>query len=217
MPGFLWPSLKSFGVEAEVLRAARTRDLVLARRYVNGNECLPLIQNVQDFLDYLLPIGHVTDLEKDRLFPRGWACGPLPLWPLCPGTILDYQQGRVWVSAGSVPLNMMMLLKGSVPVLFSGFTTAWWPWTSSTRCCTLQGRMNWIQGASEAVFEDYAAKLCHMLENYRFSLPGLVSGKHRRPIESLLEEAAQKFSQVPRSQEKRPLILVGGEMVRAPR
>jgi len=200
---------KSFGVDAEVLPRSKDRDLVLARRYVNGNECLPLIQNVQDFLDYLFTNGHVMDLEKTVFF-QGWACGPCRYGLYAPAqSLIINRAGFGERRICSVKYDDAVKRFGASFVLgvYDGLVAMdiLYKMLHATRPYEL------VQGASEAVFEDYAVKLCHMLENYRFSLPGLVSGKHRRPMESLLEEAAQKFSQVPRSQEKRPLILVGGE------
>ena len=63
---------RNYGVEAEMLPRSSDRDLSLAKRYVNGSECLPLIQNVQDFLEYLSTNGKM----RDFVFFQGWACGP---------------------------------------------------------------------------------------------------------------------------------------------
>ena len=50
-----------------------------------------------------------------------------------------------------------------------------------------------------------------ILEKYRFSIVHLLSKKHLQPLEELLQEACEAFSQVPRTGERRPLILIGGE------
>jgi predicted nucleotide-binding protein (sugar kinase/HSP70/actin superfamily) len=200
---------RNFGVEAEVLPRSKDRDLFLARRYVNGNECLPLIQNVQDFLDYLFTNGHVTDLEKTVFF-QGWACGPCRYGLYAPAqSLIINRAGFGERRICSVKYDDAVKRFGSkfIVGVYDGMVAMdiLYKMLHTTRPYEL------VEGASEAVFKEYSAKLCHILENYRFSLPRLLSRKHLHPIESLLEEAAQKFSQVPRSQEKRPLILVGGE------
>jgi len=60
------------GVEADLLPRSKDPDLTLARRYINGEECLPLIQNLEDFLAYLQQNG----VEEGTVFFQGWACGP---------------------------------------------------------------------------------------------------------------------------------------------
>jgi predicted nucleotide-binding protein (sugar kinase/HSP70/actin superfamily) len=42
------------------------RSLTLARRYSNGEECLPFIQNIQDYLEYAEK--HGTEVNKE------WNC-----------------------------------------------------------------------------------------------------------------------------------------------
>ena len=67
------------------------------------------------------------------------------------------------------------------------------------------------EGTSDALFEKYSRKLCRILEGLRVNITHLLSAKHLRPLEELLREAVDEFSQVPRSGGKRPLIIVNGE------
>jgi len=200
---------RNFGVEAEVLPRSKDRDLALARRYVNGSECLPLIQNVQDFLDYLFTNGHVTDLEKTVFF-QGWACGPCRYGLYAPAQSLIINRagfGERRICSVKYDDAVRRFGAGFVLGVYDGMVAMdlLYKMLHATRPYELE------EGASEAIFEEYAARLCRILENYRFSLPGLLSGRHRRPLESLLEEAAEKFAKIPRSQEEKPLILVAGE------
>ncbi|MGI6307151.1 MAG: acyl-CoA dehydratase activase [Dethiobacteria bacterium] len=200
---------RNYGIDADVLPRSKDKDLSLARRFVNGDECLPLIQNVQDFLDYLYTNGRDVDLEKTVFF-QGWACGPCRYGLYAPTqSLLLNRAGFGADKICSVRVDDTLKRFGFkfVTGLYAGMLAidALYKMLHATRPYEQQA------GASEALFEKYAARLLKTLENYRFSLPQLLAGTHLRPLELLLEEACAEFAQVPRADEKRPLILVGGE------
>ena len=115
--------MRNMGLEAELLPRSKVRDLSLARRYVNGNECLPLIQNMQDFLDYLHQ--HRDAPEDGIVFFQGWACGPCRYGLYAPTQSLlinkaGFGEGKVCsVKVDDVVKNMGCLLS-------SVFMTGWW-------------------------------------------------------------------------------------------
>ena len=200
---------RNFGVDADVLPRSKDKDHTLARRFVNGDECLPLIQNVQDFLEYLYENGRDIDLEKTVFF-QGWACGPCRYGLYAPTQSLLIN--RAGFGAGkicSVRVDDTLKKFGFKFVigLYAGLLAidALYKMLHATRPYEEQA------GASEALFERYSARLMETLEDLRFSLPQLLVGTHLRPLEQLLKEAAHDFAEVPRNGEKRPLILVGGE------
>lgn len=200
---------RNYGIDAEVLPRSKDKDHSLARRFVNGDECLPMIQNVQDFLDYLYNNGQDLDLEKTVFF-QGWACGPCRYGLYAPTqSLLINRAGFGAARVCSIRVDDVLKRFGFkfVVGLYAGLLAidALYKMLHATRPYEQEA------GVSEALFEKYAAQLMEALENLRFSLPRLVAGTHLRPLERLLGEATKEFMQVPRTGEKRPLILVGGE------
>jgi len=176
---------------------------------VNGDECLPLIQNVQDFLDYLYQNGH-SSLEEGTVFFQGWACGPCRYGLYAPtqSLLIDkagFGKGRIC----SVKVDDVLKRFGInyIVGLYDGITAMdmLYKMLHSTRPYEL------VEGTSDALFEEYSEKLLDILRNYRFNILKLLSGKHISPLEMLLAEAAKAFQDVDKSDEKRPLILLGGE------
>jgi predicted CoA-substrate-specific enzyme activase len=200
---------QNYGIDAEVLPRSKDKDLSLARRFVNGDECLPLIQNVQDFLDYLYQNGH-SSLEEGTVFFQGWACGPCRYGLYAPtqSLLIDkagFGKGRIC----SVKVDDVLKRFGInyIVGLYDGITAMdmLYKMLHSTRPYEL------VEGTSDALFEEYSEKLLDILRNYRFNILKLLSGKHISPLEMLLAEAAKAFQDVDKSDEKRPLILLGGE------
>jgi predicted CoA-substrate-specific enzyme activase len=200
---------RGFGVDAEMLPRSKDKDLVLARRFVNGNECLPLIQNVQDFLDYLFSNGKAADMEKTVFF-QGWACGPCRYGLYAPTQSLIINRagfGECRVCSVKYADAVKRFGFNFIVGVYDGMVAMdiLYKMLHATRPYELE------EGASDAVFEKYSGRLIDILQGYRFPLSQLIAGKHLLPLENLLKEACEEFSRVPRSQEKRPLILLGGE------
>ncbi|HAI21517.1 MAG TPA: hypothetical protein DCM14_06470 [Clostridiales bacterium UBA8153] len=197
---------QNYGVAAEILPRSPDPDLFLAKRYVNGEECLPLIQNVQDFLDYLKD-GH----DPDRLaFAQGWACGP------CRYGMYATTQSLLLNRAGYGPGRVLWLrLEEAIGALGFGFAVglydgllamdALYKLLLATRPYELQA------GAAQTLFDDYSDELLQLLKRFRVSAPALLAGTHLRPFEELVARAAGRFAAVPRSGEVRPRVVVGGE------
>ena len=200
---------KNYGVDAEILPRSKDKDLILARRFVNGDECLPLIQNVQDFLDYLYTNGNSLNLDKTVFF-QGWACGPCRYGLYAPTQSLiinraGFGERRICSVKAEDAIKRFGI--GFILGVYDGMVAmdALYKMLHATRPYELE------EGASDALFEKYSGKLCRVLESMRVNATHLLSVKHLRPLEELLHEAMEEFSKVPRSGEKRPLIIVGGE------
>lgn len=200
--------MRNMGLEAELLPRSKDRDLALARRYVNGNECLPLIQNMQDFLDYLHQ--NRNNPEDGTVFFQGWACGPCRYGLYAPTQSLlinraGFGEGKVC----SVRVDDVVKKYGLpfVVGLYDGLVAVdlLYKMLHSTRPYELE------EGTCDRLFEKHSARLMDILEKNHFSIPQFLAGKHLRPLKSCLEEASREFAEVPRSNEKRPRILVGGE------
>ncbi|NLX90954.1 MAG: hypothetical protein GXZ07_05120 [Firmicutes bacterium] len=200
--------MRNMGLDAELLPRSKDRDLALARRYVNGNECLPLIQNMQDFLDYLHQ--HRDNPEDGLVFFQGWACGPCRYGLYAPTqALLINKAGFGERKVCSVRVDDVVKKYGLpfVVGLYDGLVAVdlLYKMLHSTRPYELE------KGVCDSLFEKHSARLMDILEKNRFSIPQFLAGKHLRPLKRCLEEAAREFAEVPRSDEKRPRILVGGE------
>ncbi len=197
------------GLEAEILPRSQDGDLSLAKRYVNGDECLPLIQNVQDYLSYLENNAGQLDLDRTVFF-QGWACGPCRYGLYAPTQSLiinraGFGEGRVCA------VKLADILKRFnfkfVVSAFNGMLTVdlLYKMLHTTRPYERE------PGASEELFNHYIHRLVRLLEEHQYSAFSLVAGRHLRPYEELLREAERDFSSLESSNQKRPRILVGGE------
>ncbi len=200
-------AFRNCGIDAELLPRSKDADLSLARRFVNGDECLPLIQNVQDFLGYLEEDGENAD---DVVFFQGWACGPCRYGLYAPTQSLilnraGYGEGKIL----SVKLDDAVNRFGYkfAVTFYAGMMAmdALYKLLHATRPYELD------KGVSDALFDRYSARLERLIEGHRFTLTQLLSGSYMRSLQKLLNEAATEFAGVPRSDEQRPLILLGGE------
>ncbi|HHU75901.1 MAG TPA: hypothetical protein GXZ24_03270 [Firmicutes bacterium] len=199
---------RNMGLEAELLPRSKDRDLGYAKRFVNGNECLPLIQNMQDFLDFLHQ--HQDDAEDGIVFFQGWACGPCRYGLYAPTQSLlinkaGFGEGKIC----SVKLDDVVKKYGLpfIVGVYDGLVAIdlLYKMLHTTRPYELE------EGISDRLFEKHSAKLMDALENNTFRLASFLAGQHLRPLKRCLEEAAREFAAVPRTGEKRPRILVGGE------
>ncbi|MDO9536117.1 MAG: acyl-CoA dehydratase activase [Bacillota bacterium] len=200
---------RNYGVDAELLPRSTDKNLTLARRFVNGDECLPLIQNVQDFLDYLSTNGKSVNIDRTVFF-QGWACGPCRYGLYAPTQSLILNRagfGECRICSVKVDDIVKRYGTGYIVGTYNGMLTMdiLYKMLHAIRPYELE------KGAADALFEKYSEKLVETLQILPFKLSGLISGKYLKPLERLLKEASEEFLRVPRSQEKRPLILVNGE------
>ncbi|MEW6080520.1 MAG: acyl-CoA dehydratase activase [Bacillota bacterium] len=199
--------LERFGVDARMLPRSPDRDLSLARKYVNGDECLPMIQNVQDFLDYLQN-GRV-DLDR-TVFLQGWACGP------CRYGLYAPVQSLLLNKAGYGE-RMICSAKLADAVKRFGLVFAVGAYDGTVALDALYKMLHMTRpyelepGSSEAIFEEYSHRLTRVLAGFRCSLTSLATGSYLEPLESLVREAAARFKAVPVSGQRRPRIVVAGE------
>jgi len=199
--------LERFGVEAKMLPRSPDRDLSLARKYVNGDECLPMIQNVQDFLEYL----HNGNVDLDRtVFLQGWACGP------CRYGLYAPVQSLLLNKAGYGE-RMICSTKLVDAVKRFGLVFAVGAYDGTVALDALYKMLHRTRpyevapGSSETVFEEYSHRLTRLLATFKCPLPSLATGSYLEPLESLVREAAARFRAIPVSEEPRPRIVVAGE------
>ncbi|MFO7952417.1 MAG: BadF/BadG/BcrA/BcrD ATPase family protein [Bacillota bacterium] len=198
---------KSYGVEAEVLPRGKIGDLSLAQRYVNGEECLPFIQNLQDYLRYLEENNGGSDKE---VFFQGWACGPCRYGLYAPTQALSINK------AGYGDKKVCAIKLQDITRRF-GYPFVIGVFNAQLTIDILYKMLHKVRpyelesGAADRVFEHYGEKLTRLLENYKIPLTSIITGSYRKPLENLIREAAEDFSQIPVEDSVKPRILLGGE------
>lgn len=199
---------RRFGVDSALLPRSSDPDLTLARRYANGEECLPFLQNLQDYLEYFRD--NPPETGDSTVFFQGLAAGPCRYGFYAPTQALALNRagyGGARVCAVGLGDALLRFGLGYALLLFSGMTTMdlLYKMLHSTRPYEQE------KGAANRLFEYYSEHLLKLLEQGRFSLARLPSGSYMRPFEELLEAAASAFATQARMNERRPLILLGGE------
>jgi len=200
-------AMQSQGVDAEVLPRSEDTDLTLAKRYCNGEECLPMIQNVQDIFEYVQNAD--GDLD-DVVFFQGWACGPCRYGMYAPAQALLLNQagcGESKVYAAELFDMIRHLGLGFAVGLFDGSIAldAMYSLLHRTRPYELE------EGQSDAVFEKHCARLTDHLSRNPVRVVDALTGAHLRGFERLVRDAAEDFASVPVRSEERPRIVVAGE------
>ena len=196
------------GVNAELLPRSADRDHVLARRQVNGNECLPLIQNMQDFLEYCETADPTT--RDDIAFFQGWACGP------CRYGLYSSTQSLLINKAGFGAEKICAVKLGDAYQKF-GWKFVISSYDGMVAMDVLYKLLHFtrpyekVEGASDEVFTRYSNELSSLLEIHDYSVAQVLAGTHVKAFEKLIRRAAAEFEAVPRNNEKRPRIIVAGE------
>ena len=200
---------ESYGVEAAPLPRGGDRNMALARRYLNGEECLPFIQNMQDFLEYADQNGEGFG-SNGTVFFQGYACGP------CRYGLYAQTQSLIINRAGHGPEKICALKTADLIKRFGlEFMVAAFDGTVAIDLLykMLHATRPYEQekGAAEALFEAYCAELCQIMRTHRFKWHRLITGSHLEPVEELLSRAAKQFGAIRRNGKRRPRILLGGE------
>ncbi len=202
---------ENYGIEAALLPRGSDKDLTLARRCTNGEECLPFIQNMQDYLEYAENNPREFVEEGTVLF-QGWACGP------CRYGLYATTQSMLINRAGYGERKICSfksedIIKKFGPeflvAIFDGTVTVdlLYKMLHSTR------PYERVKGAAETLFDQYCEQALNIIRRSKVKWPEILSGKHLAPLEALLSEAADRFAAITRinGAERRPRIMVAGE------
>lgn len=200
---------RAHGVESELLPRGEDGDLALAKRYVNGEECLPMIQNMQDFLRYL----EQSDAGAGReLFFQGWSCGPCRFGLYAPvQSLLLAKRGAGQRRVCSVKLDEAIRRFG--PGYAAGVLDGLIAVDLLYALLHQTRPYERVPGSSDAVFDSMCDGLMKILRGWRAGVAALVTGGYLRPLEGLLQEAARRFAAVERVDggQPRPKIAIAGE------
>ena len=199
---------RNVGVDSELLPASTDKAFTLARRFVNGEECLPLIQNMQDLLEYCDRQG-AAGLDSTVFF-QGWSCGPCRYGMYAPtqSLLLDkagYGERRIC----SIKLEhaIMKFGLGFAVGLYDGLLAV----DALYKMLYFVRPHQTEPGAAEALFARYLDELVDVLSEWRFRPVALVRGTQIEPVANVIRRAAHEFAAVPLSGERRPRIIVAGE------
>ena len=199
---------RRFGVDAALLPRSADPDLTLARRCANGEECLPFLQNLQDYLEYFRD--NPSASEVNTVFFQGQAAGPCRFGFYAPTQALAINRagfGAARVCAVGLVDALLRFGLGYALLLFSGMTSMDLLYKMLHRSRPYEKE----KGASNRLFELCSKRLLDLLEQSRFNVLQLPSGSYRQPFEALLTESASAFAALPCTGQRRPLILLGGE------
>ncbi len=209
-PGVLAALFENYGIESALLPRSSDKNLTLARCYTNGEECLPFIQNMQDYLEYAENNPQEVK-EGQSLFFQGWACGP------CRYGLYAPAQSVLINRAGFGPQTIFAFKSADITKRFGhGFIISafdgmlaidlLYKMLHQTRPYQQQ------KGAAEAAFDEYCEKVYDIMRRHRFKWPGLLTSSHLKPLERLLKEATENFAAIRCNKEElRPRIMVAGE------
>ncbi len=197
------------GIEAEILPRSTDHDLTLARKYVNGEECLPFIQNVQDFLEFIKDNPRVSQ-EKESVFFQGWACGPCRYGMYAPAQSLILNKaghGDRRICSIKIDDVFKRFGLGFVIGAFDGMLAM----DMLYKMLFASRPYEKEQGQSDELFRKHSNKLLDLLENHGFSTFQIIRGALLQEIENLLARASQEFLDVREQEADRPQIVLAGE------
>ncbi len=200
---------ENYGVEAVLLPRSNDKDLTLARLYTNGEECLPFLQSLQDFLAYAEQ--NPRDFEEQgTVMLEGWACGPCRFGYYASAQSLIINRagyGEKRVCALKTEDAVKRFGPEFAVALFDGLLAI--DMLNKMLHRTRPYEIN--EGESEALFDRYCKEIYAYLRHYRFKWTALPGGSHLRGLEKILAEAGKQFASISRRDEERPLILLAGE------
>jgi len=206
--------LNSFGIDARTLPRSPDRGLSLARKYICGDVCLPMLHTSEDMIQ--------RASQKDfnpakEAFFQGKSGGPCRygMYFMLEKSILDLICGKVdLVTLGN---------KDNAGSLSAFFIMHFW---DSTVTHDILEKMLFHtrpyereKGAADRLFEEYVAKLCRCVEEktYRLDTPGtqlaaIINGGHLAPLKAIVREARQAFDAIRHDRvSQKPLVGIVGE------
>lgn len=200
---------RSAGVEVSLLPRGVEGDLSLAQRFINGEECLPFIQNIQDYLSYLNS-SNDDDLAGVAFF-QGWACGPCRYGMYAPTqSLIVNRAGYGERKVCAVRFNDLIKRFGIgfVILLFNGLFVMDLLYKMLHKARPYERQ----KGSAEKLFKLYTHRLSVLLENQKNTgLLNVAGAGYRKAVEDLVVAAAEDFSSLPLSGILKPRILLGGE------
>jgi len=190
--------MRAFGIDAKALPRSNDPGLSLARKYICGDVCLPMLHTSEDMLQRAMQKDFDPAMEA---FFQGKSGGPCRygMYFMLEKSILDMLHGKVdLVTIGN---------RNNSGGLGSSFIITVWDTLVThdiiekmlfhTRPYEME------KGAADSVFDEYIAKLCRCIEEkeYRLDRPGMqlaaiVNGGHLAPLRKIIRDARDAFAAV---------------------
>jgi predicted nucleotide-binding protein (sugar kinase/HSP70/actin superfamily) len=204
--------LRAHGIDAQVLPQSPDTSLGLARTYVVGDVCIPMLYTTEDMLYRAVQADF--NPEKESFF-QGKSGGPCRygFYYMIEKFILDRLKGPVDFVTLSHSSN-----DGGLGALF---TLMGWD------CIVAHDMLEklllhtrpyeTVRGESQALFHRYLDELCRLAERSQRNLSSkratfsALCGTHLGEVANLLASAAKDFEAIPGTKELRPLVGVVGE------
>ncbi|NMC27147.1 MAG: hypothetical protein GYA42_03265, partial [Syntrophomonadaceae bacterium] len=200
---------ENYGLESALLPRSTDKDLTLARRYTNGEECLPFIQNIQDFLEYAE--NNPSFKEDGAVLFQGWACGP------CRYGLYAPTQSLIVNRAGYGPQKILAVKSEDLVKRFGPefFIAAFDGNLAIDILYKLLHRTRPYEvneGTADRLFDECCEEVYEVMRHQRCRWPSILAGNHLRPLEKLLAQAADRFASIPITEgQLRPRIMLAGE------
>ncbi len=190
--------ISAFGIDAKALPRSKDQGLTLARKYICGDVCLPMLHTSEDMLQRAMQKDF--DPAKEAFF-QGKSGGPCRygMYFMLEKSILDLIHGKVdLVTLGN---------KNNSGGLGTFFIMHFW---DSIVTHDILEKMLFHtrpyereKGAADGVFEEFIARLCKCVEEktYRLDTPGtqlaaIINGGHLAPLKKIVREARDAFVRI---------------------
>ncbi|MEN6520658.1 MAG: acyl-CoA dehydratase activase [Armatimonadota bacterium] len=206
--------LRAYGIDSDALPRSPDKGLNLARKAISEDVCLPALVTTEDILYRVSQPGF--DSTKEAFF-QGNAEGP------CRFGMYYMLQRRILDKLGLESVDLVTLgSKSEHGGLGTHFAIV--AWDALVAHDMLQKMLHHArpyevnQGESDALFEKYIQQICKMMPEHKRRIQdgwgrfkSLFGKSHLGPILDVLHLAQRDFANIPKSDEKRPLVGVVGE------
>ncbi|MFZ5955518.1 MAG: hypothetical protein ACOYT4_03760 [Nanoarchaeota archaeon] len=202
---------KKYGFKSEVLPSSSDPSFKLARRYTNGDQCLPSIITTQDMLELIQNSreGKLEISEEQIAFFQGGSCGPCRFGRYYMNQQLILEE----IDASNIPI-FTISNRDSYRGVGSGNKILMWDGIVAQGL--LERALNFTkpyedkEGESEVIYKKYLEKICSTIEQ---GFEGNVLFNSPKPeLLDILRQGINEFSKVERQKTKKPIIYITGEI-----
>ncbi|MCL5773895.1 MAG: acyl-CoA dehydratase activase [Firmicutes bacterium] len=204
--------LKAHGIDAGVLPRSGDPSLSLARSYISGDVCIPMLYTTEDMLKRI----SAPDFnpEKEAFF-QGKSTGPCRYGMYFMIQRMVFDAIRPGIDIATIGNN------NNDSGLGTSFTMM--AWDSMLTCDILEKMLNHTRpyeldkGESDKIFQKYVEEICRLIMKPEHKLDTgwktmkAFMGLHLKGLVKIIKEAQAEFSKVRKSTEKKPLVGVVGE------
>jgi predicted CoA-substrate-specific enzyme activase len=206
-------AMKAFGIDAHVLPRSTDPGISLARKYICGDVCLPMLHTSEDMLKRA--VSKDFSPVKEAFF-QGKSGGPCRygMYFMLEKNILDLLHGDVdMATIGN---------KNSTGGMGNAFLITVW---DSLVTHDLLEKMLFhtrpyekVPGSADTLFQEYLKRLCDIVEKKEYTVDNaaaqaqvILTQSHLKPLRKLLATARRDFETLRKDEPPRPLVGIVGE------